>query len=475
MNQAQANGVRVELVRLVLTEMGYYQPQQRRPYVANLTGESMKMANEVFDNISSFQPAECAAMVSNFFDIQTQPASEAAIEGGWGKARFAFVMELKVHFPMGPILTQIVQGYTSPLPAGMTAKDYTDDVLNDLIFYFNTTYTVRNSVESTPIGEMERNYLLTPYQVLFNYEAKGLGEKSKHTLRPADVFASMNVIHLMGNEPVMDARTAFTNRPVLSSVQNNIPSHYVSKVLSSYATAAHSITTFGMSDQNELSNQARAYATEPPAERDPFFRYLSQKTKLPFTGMVDYPTLKELFASLGENTTVHLSDAKKRTTADLSSPFYQPDLPTAMAVRAHHLVVNKLRAVGIFNATLSVTNKVVDNVPVTLMSNVAGLKGYVGDNAVANVSQVLQHEFKHYLTMGNMIEFALDMNVNVHGETWVSLSVNGGPTQGFIFPSFADNTFSPVIMSSQEDAVAIAGSFETLFGSLDWLTMPQAV
>lgn len=454
----------IKVLSMHIREMGSYQSQYRRPFMTTLNGETAMLFMEGCGELGSgISPALMAPIAGNIMHSATT-GQEAPIPGGWHAKRLSFTMELEYRYTVGSLVRVLVQGYTDPV-ASVVGKDPADD----LMFYVNAVYLHRTSSERTLLGQEDFEHLISASQVFQQTDpALMLGKDAPVLMRPSDIFEAITRAHFQdfAGEKIFDARSSlFSGAAYLSAVHHAIPSHYLARFFTAYLNAAKN-ECFA-TDHNETMYQARGYVQDQPISTVPFFRHMSNATGRPACARYTWAELKQAFPELLDATVVTKADKQRTAKASDSVPMYEADYGVVTADRIHGLVVALMRQHGLFKAVLSTTNQVVDNVPVITVKEIDGLwKTDKVDTAKRHFEQELQHELKHYITMGNIMHMALDMDVNVNGETWMVLSLDASPSIGYVFPSFADATYSPLIAPSIEHQNTVAGDLSWMLDQL---------
>jgi hypothetical protein len=73
-----------------------------------------------------------------------------------------------------------------------------------------------------------------------------------------------------------------------------------------------------------------------------------------------------------------------------------------------------------------------------------------------------EQELINNLTYGNSTSYALKLRVDMMGDTWISISLNGVPALDFVTPSFCDNLMAPIITTNPNTVGLLINDFEVL-------------
>jgi hypothetical protein len=193
--------------------------------------------------------------------------------------------------------------------------------------------------------------------------------------------------------------------------------------------------------------------------RNPFIRALVTLATNPLNNSFNYNDLMVMFPSSDFFKGMpNVTDMSAR--GQDSAPLWDiTSLNTATAMRLYQLMAGLMREHGFYSLICSTTNAVVDDVAIVSFSDAKGFMTTNPEEALKRLQSRLEHEIKHYLTRGNIIGLAVDMQMDMAGESWIAISVNNGPTTGYVIPSFCDALFTPVLLSNRHEQVAIAADF----------------
>jgi hypothetical protein len=81
-------------------------------------------------------------------------------------------------------------------------------------------------------------------------------------------------------------------------------------------------------------------------------------------------------------------------------------------------------------------------------------------------------EVMYDLTFGNQDIYQLEMQADMFGDTFISLSLNGGPMVPYNTPSFCDSLMTPVITGNSDSFFKLTNDFETMFNSISLPSKP---
>jgi hypothetical protein len=81
------------------------------------------------------------------------------------------------------------------------------------------------------------------------------------------------------------------------------------------------------------------------------------------------------------------------------------------------------------------------------------------------------------ISRNNQISFRLQMLSDILGDTYVTISIGGGPDTDFVLPSFCDALMSPVIGGSNKDLSMVAMDLEQIYsnGATQYTAQPTGM
>jgi len=78
----------------------------------------------------------------------------------------------------------------------------------------------------------------------------------------------------------------------------------------------------------------------------------------------------------------------------------------------------------------------------------------------------LEKEILFDITYGNQDLYMLEMNIDLFGETTISLSVGNSPMTVFSTPSFCDSLMTPVITTNKDNFNALIHDFDVITNNI---------
>lgn len=460
-------GLRV--LQFLLFETGTYNVQYRRPYETNLTGNTLNEMKERLSTAKAFTPTLFSGMASHFVAPSPTPENPIDMVNGWNEPRVRFMLELEYNWHTGGVVKEIVLGYSSHL--GVSHAGAIDP---QMVFYVNSVTQARASMVNVPgIGTQMHQSIFDSSHILVNNSfSNAYSGNLDHRLRPEDVYCTMQASHLQDmGESVLDSRTMNYNIPVKSRRTNSSVTNYVSSILKNYIQSI-SKNDFGQGP-NELLEDARGSVVEESTSRDPFLMNLSQVRQ---NGGVENTFSFGDLARLDPNvqrpevTKVRFmsptAKAKSHQTG-LTAEWNGVNKETEIATILSHSVPALMMELGIMKVFFKTTNRdITNNINTVVYSPPLSFSDVDMSVPTQMFLTHLENRILRDVSFNGGMDFAIDMRVDLMGETWISLSVYGRPFIEFVTPSFADALLVPVLTADQHRAASLASDFENLANEL---------
>lgn len=458
----------IRITKFLILETGSYNQQYRRPFTTNLDGSTLHMFHERLDGATGYSPNMMSGLAGNFVMPMATPEDRLNISEGWGERRMRFLMEVEHTKVTGGRTTEVIMGYTDH--AGITASGNLDD---NMIFYINSTMQTRVQHQNTPYGTQSYTTMVDNSLVLANPQWDSVyAPRQDNRMRPEDVYSTMTRAHLSDAASIMDTRAVVTNAPVKSRRQNNLAGSYVSRILDDYRNATADTNAFGQSHV-EVYNAARGNAAESLASSDPFISAIANIRNMPPSNMFTIRDLKQLCPNLNDVTQARALAPTERAnvhqtgqTADWGAA----DRVTLVATILTQSVPSIMMDLGLIQLAFASSNQNIGGMVSTTIMNVETFSGDDASRSLDSFCRRLEMEILNDISWNNQTDFAIQMQADLLGETWLKISVDGGPSFDYVAPSFCDALTSPMLTADNELNVKVASDFSMLIDNM----MPYA-
>lgn len=459
----------MHITKFLLQETGKHHDQWRRVYKTELTGDVQMALEHQLAGERIFTPATVAGVAGQFIKVGAQPEKQIAIPNGFGERRIRFLLEVqKVDIGGGKVI-EVISGYSDAFDVSHGGH------LNpDLVFNINSIMMINERTEYTPMGPKIIRTINNNSHLLYDRSYQGVGGVRDAYLRPQDVYGIMSLNDLGGVLPnnSFDARNVMMPIPQKSSRSNGLATTYMAKTLGGIYTA-HA--------QNDLSatpidvySQAKGNVTESNAGMDSFLNAIRQIKRAPsidatFTirqlEAMDYngvnnPAITR-FQMFGQAEHIS-SDARQYTQvvsgADLNTQIATIIMQSVSAI-AMELSFTKIA----FQAT-NRTNGM--NFGIGLGLDLVTITNYrsFADNVdmspnIAMFEQRLKTEVLRDLSNNGNTDYDITVDLDVLNEAVISVSVYGGQSVPYRFPTYCDALNVPMVTGNTQLVHNIASDF----------------
>lgn len=466
----QNKSTNLRIAKLIMQETGTYNPQYSRPYSTHFDQHTLNSVTErVIDRSNGrFDPAALSGISGTFISPSPTPEAEIPIINGWSEKRARFLMEVECQFQVGSSSSTYIQGYTS-FP-GITVNN---SIAPDMEFYINSIITTRKTQVMTPYGVQEIESVVDNSHLLSTNSWFGVNQPGQQRLmRPQDVFCHMQASHIPGMydsdiTSVYDGRTVLKTEATKSARINGLAGAYASKIIDGYIIG-NSVSDFGQSEAAIL-NRSRSEVNEAQASLDPFLAALSSINLNGITNKFKFTDLERIdpnvrfvtnYAVLGQTQQMQTHHSGQTSAwhgadrATLAATILSQAVPAIMM----DLMINRL----IFKST----NHDITGQMQTMIIDGKSFSNMDLTKHLDMFKRRLEKEILLDLTFNNQVSYALDMRVDLLGETWVAISIDGQPSVDFVTPSFCDNLFVPVITTNTLTVQNLTADFENLVSNV---------
>lgn len=466
------------ITKFIIRDSGTYQDMYRRSYVTHMDGVN-------YDNIinrineasmgrtgSVISPSLISGVVSNILQPSAVPSSNIVVPNGWSERRLQFILEVEFSTVTNNTCLYYFQGYTDH--AGITSNGAIDP---NMTFYLNSYIRV-NRVKMHGVNGTYYSDMITESAHVINgvMQTDEDGYPSNYIMRPTDVFTGMQSSYLSsdynhdnpdGGSDIFDTRIN-NNDPVKGDRSNSIPVNYVAKLLGTYQSA-HQLTEFGQSQENMI-DRCRHLTNEPYLSENPFIRAIMNIKGHPEGISFNYSNLEEMsdhvssvtnYITSGTTGKIHGTHNKENYSYWNSS-----DRETVVANVLSNAVPSLMMDLLITNINFITTNHDSNGAVSTVIRGYNSLTNADLTNNLEVFKLKLEKELLYDLTFGNQDTFIVEMEIDLYGDTSVSIQLNSGQQVTFSTPSFCDALLTPTITNNKTSFNNLVNDFETLFNGL---------
>jgi hypothetical protein len=447
------------VLKLVITETGTYNDQFYRPYTATVDPTDM---NELANRLDRFQhneitPGAVAGIANRMFVPSADVQGRIDIPNGWNQRRLSFMLELvETANPMGTAVHYIFQGYTDY--PGVTLSGAIDPQMR---FIINSCISFRDAQSWTPSGVMILPQVMNNSQIMSNpWASTPLQGKPLYMERPTDVFLGIqmnNIAAEMGRDNTIVGLN--TSAQLLNSAQgskrkNNVPTEFLTKVLSSYRDA--NLDNSYLSNSHDVYGRAREFCNDGDVYTNPFIRYLGDQYSHTTPKDFRFPDLVNLDPTTDSKTIISTignaaPGAIQLHQTGATEYLHGSDIETMWANQIVHAVASLMSECLITKIKFSSQNMYAN--PFGMAEVPPRTVIHEGKSfSTVNLQPYYQIFLNHFdrgimsdLTANDVIQYELHVTVDLFGESRVEIKIGNGPMTPFVIPTFCDNLISPVI------------------------------
>jgi hypothetical protein len=483
MLNTQATG-QINVKRLLLAETGRYDNQLGRPWQTSLQGETLNTLSNRLAGNTRFAASQLAGIANQIVSPSASPESQLIIPQGWGERRLRFMMEVECRMLAGGVTNIMVLGYTNHI--GVAPMSGALDP--NMEFYVNSVIALRHQPEQTPAGIITNTSIIENSHVLVNQSYAGVYSNTQsYKMRPEDVYAAQKVSHITAVADVLDARTVLDSKPIASRRGNAVATSYAAQLLDGYSRA-NLDQNFGVNKEEDILEGARGYVQEGMVQNNAFFRAISNYRDGFMANWFTWNDLCKLDPTTDHRTAVAMLGQTTLSQTPLTAydvqgggacPWTGSDRETLVATILSQSIPALMTDYGLTKIAFSTTNRrLFNDVSVGLgpFSQQSRISTTITDFlsfADFDASRFMDH-FKGRIeqmvmmdiSFNNEMDFYVTMEADLLGETWIRLSLNGGPEILFVTPSFADALMTPVVTQSSSRAAQLSADFQVIFNEV---------
>ena len=456
----------LRVVNLIMQETGTYNQQFSRPYSTSFDGNTLNSVTErVIDRGNGrIDNAALAGITGTFLTPSSAPDAMIGIANGWNEKRVRFLMEIDCQYQVGGSASSYIQGYTNFPGIGANHS-----VAPDMEFYINSIITTKKTPVLTPYGVQTFESVTDNSHVLCNNNWSTMNQPGmQRMMRPQDVFCHMQASHIPGIydtdiSSVYDGRTVLRTEAAMSDRVNGLSASYAAKIIDGYVVG-NALTSFGQSEAN-IINRSRSEVSETQASLDPFMSALSNITSSGITNKFRYSDLMKLDPNVDAVSNYVIAGNTQRVMvhqAGQTAGWHGSDRMTLAATILSQSVPAIMMELMINRIIFKSTNY---DITGQMQTRIIDGKGFSNMDLTQHMdlfSRRLEKEILQDLTFNNQVSYAIEMRVDLLGETWINISIDGQPAIDYVTPSFCDNLFVPVVTTNVNVVQNLTHDFEAL-------------
>jgi len=455
-----SRGIRIR--KFLLHETGGYNTQYRRPYDTCVDMNTYNIVVEKLQHTRHYEPSLMGGLANKLVSPAATPEKELLLPNGWVERRMRFMMEIEYNYTTGGGMTEVVLGYTDYNGVGISGS-----IDPNMLFFVNSIMEVRHTQSIGMMGNQTLTAVTGSSHVLVDNAWQNVYSpmRDQH-MRPVDIYAAMSRVQMrdIPQEGIVDARTMANNTAVKSFRSNASAASFVSKIFNGYTKSVVQ-GPFGDSE-GDIIDRARGLTSEDSASEDPFLCAVMQiRGESGVGNTFTYGDLRRIDPNIDNVTIAQLLSPQALATVHRpgqTSDWGGSDIMTSTANILSQTIPGLLMDLALTRVVFKSTNRDINSTARTVILDAQGFSnGDLSRPLAAFVSRIESEVLKD-ISFNNAIEFAIEMNVDLLGETWLSLSLDGKAPIDFVTPSFCDALMTPVISNDNNRVLNLADDFQRL-------------
>jgi uncharacterized protein YvpB len=463
---APMQSVSMRVKSLILHDTGTFNNQVMRPYVTNVTGDSI---SNIMTSLESNRPQRISAeflsgTVSNILSVSARPESSINIPNGWDTRRFRFILIVEVDFNVGNMQRHFFQGYTDHY--GLSLGNKLDQ---NMRFHINSFINVAVSQVKTPMGLSEMENVVESISMLTNGSQSGYGSVGLSPfsmIRPVDIFTGIESAPYLNAavSDTYDTRSMMGTGTHRSNRENNLPTNYMAKIFDTFLSTSRAS---GFTDNyKDVIGASIVNLDEKGIGGNPFIRAISSiyQSAAPVSSF----TLTDLMSvDSNANHAISLIEAPARLRNEMAqagrTEYWEAQTRETVAAT---IIVNGISAIMmelmVTKIKLTSSNHDITGRMYTALVDMKALTSADMSNNADRLVRRFENEIMNDVTFNNQDRYTLRLEVDLFGETVIAISLSGDPEVVYSSPSFSDSLLAPVITSNSSARSDMINDFESI-------------
>lgn len=470
------------ITRLFFVPTGSYHDMALRPYTLRATGEDLSQLETVTSGFRNLSVGALSGVAGSLLRPSTADVGTLSIDNGWNAARYMYMMEIV--YPNGSeyadenVATKVkyITGMTDRIgdPTSSGRLDPTMRMYIDKVIDTNEVATHR--------GVLRRPVTINRY-LQQNAGQSRQRSDSFYALRPRDVCATIGNSGLGDYWVDSDYRNSLTARPILSNINNDLPTNYLNRTFEAYRTTVNDVSMDPLNtDLPTLMSNVAGHTKDLDAVDDNFVTTLNRYTELSEGSSYSYGELCRLFD--GVEGATFIADGADTLTQQIGFGQHTPNdtehwfgtkqetlIATIVAQAIQALMVGSLMT----QVSFYVSNDTVDGEPTFEFLSIPQsfiLKNAPLDDHADYFRNRFVHEVFRSLTANNEMCLTLSVFCDLaQSDTRIEVVLEHGIPTPYCMPNFAGSLITPVIGNNRTQLDSLASSFHEVFDHMSSATL----
>lgn len=463
---------KLKVESLILRFTGTFNDQYIRPFVTNPALNNIQL-NQIATSIAEvtqqgpINATAVAGVGGSFLTRSAEPEGVAGIVNGWSTQRLRFIMKVTLTNNIGGTNTLFVTGYTDH--AGV-AGGHLDP---NMVFYVNNMYKVRTTYSQTPYGNNTILETVGSQQIITDHNRQnginsGLFKQNQNDLRimsPGDIFKALesSVVYNTDEKPDMyDCRFLVDNTGKTAPKGINNSNAFIANTLNSYINGQHEDY-----QSNPHSAGLKHYMCSNQFEhqdfwKNEFFAALDQFRSdfMMKSSSFRMKDLERVDPNVRNTITLINDKPHELHNAGSTSYWHGRDLNTVSSSIIASSLPSLMSEQLVSRVTITSTNATPNGQPLTSIvygegfSNQMDMRENFNRLRIAFDLLVVKD-----ISFNNDIGYMFQVSCDLTGQTIIKIRMENHPEQDFVFPTFCDALFSPILTNNVNNILHVAEDF----------------
>jgi hypothetical protein len=462
--------------RLIFIPSGSYHDMALRPYTARVTGPDMDRLETFTGGFKDLSPHALSGIAGTILRPSAVDVGTISIDNGWNERRYMFMME--VIYPNespfaddGAVVNvKYVSGYTDRIGD----PSYSGHIDPQMRMFLSTVMDTNEINTSRGI----RRKPVATNRYLQQNNGQGYNRNSHfYALRPRDVCSAIGNAGL-GDFVDTDYRSAMSARPILSNINNDLPTDYLSRVFEGHRLVMNNVNNASLTDDiPSLMSQIGNATKDLGSADDQFITQLTRNTELCEGSCFSYGELCMLFP--GTDNIAMIQNPQDTLVRDIGFAQHQPNdtqvwfgsnNETIVATIAGSAVPALMTGALLTQVSFTCTNDTVDGQPVFEWHSPAMSFILHGQSLEDQMSyfrdRMMMEVFNDMSRGGNMTLTISVFSDLVMADTRIEIEVDGNGRTPYCVPNFASSLITPVVGNNRTQLDSLASSVHDIFSNL---------
>ena len=460
----------LRIVQLLVQNTGTYNPQWQRSYISTGKGDAINTVAERAALSGTISPDLFTSQATQLICPNHVPEHQIQIANGWNTERLRFSLTVEHEDHIGNLIHTVYTGYS----------DYADLSFSHMVdpnvrFHIDNVVTLKPTIHRTGSGEFMEHRVVSMDQLVVNNSYQGVLDTSTpvFSVTPASVFAQIQssaYVDASGGSAV-DARVQLSSTPQLVDRGNNSSQTYCANMVETYRNVQQ-FNEIGQSTDTYDSCYSKLASRS--AGEDKFLKWLMNNSAKD----VGYYAQMEPTFTLAELSRLDPAVLNTRPMRRLDGMHYagqtsdwsSADIVTQTATILAQSLPAYLSALGFMQVVFTASNRggvSVRPLDMVIVTDINGPNNHLNQSASVNAFKYrVATELLAGITHNNLLGMDIEVRVDLAGESWIAINMDGMPPGLYVAPTFASSLATPQMTLSQANLLQLGEGFDKLFETL---------